>query len=196
MPFTEEQMQQIYNTNLIDFAVRHGFEIEKGDRNTVHVKHSGGLYLFKHGRGYICFSKEGSKGNIVDFVQEYMGASDFKSAAEMILNCRAYEQTEHYIPPVEKKPRGELVLRIGDLQNGERMLSVGFEYGGRLTLPTGQVEIMLPAAMLDGYALMLLDADGVETALPHTLNGDEATFTLDFTTNGGPAMALRLISVS
>ena len=43
MPFTEEQMQQIYNTNLIDFAVRHGFEIEKGDRNTVHVKHSGGL---------------------------------------------------------------------------------------------------------------------------------------------------------
>ena len=110
MPFTEEQMQQIYNTNLIDFAVRHGFEIEKGDRNTVHVKHSGGLYLFKHGRGYICFSKEGSKGNIVDFVQEYMGASDFKSAAEMILNCRAYEQTEHYIPPVEKKPRGELVL--------------------------------------------------------------------------------------
>ena len=96
----------------------------------------------------------------------------------------------------QRLPRGELVLRIGDLQNGERMLSVGFEYGGRLTLPTGQVEIMLPAAMLDGYALMLLDADGVETALPHTLNGDEATFTLDFTTNGGPALALRLISVS
>ena len=96
----------------------------------------------------------------------------------------------------QRLPRGELVLRIGDLQNGERMLSVGFEYGGRLTQPTGQVEIMLPAAMLDGYALMLLDADGVETALPHTLNGDKATFTLDFTTNGGPAMALRLISVS
>ena len=96
----------------------------------------------------------------------------------------------------QRLPRGELVLRIGDLQNGERMLSVGFEYGGRLTLPTGQVEITLPAAMLDGYALMLLDAGGVETALPHTLNGDEATFTLDFTTNGGPALALRLISVS
>lgn len=39
MPFTKEQMQKIYNTNLIDFAVRNGFEIEKGDRNTVHVKH-------------------------------------------------------------------------------------------------------------------------------------------------------------
>lgn len=96
----------------------------------------------------------------------------------------------------QRLPRGELVLRIGDLQNGERMLSVGFEYGGRLTLPTGQVEIMLPAAMLDGYALMLLDADGVETALPHTLNGDEATFTLDFTTDASPARVLRLIPVS
>lgn len=121
MPFTEEQMQQIYNTNLIDFAVQHGFEIEKGDRNTVHVKHSGGLYLFKHGRGYQCFSTQ-SKGNIVDFVKEYMGASDFKSAAEMILNCRAYEQTEHYIPPVEKKPRGDLVLPEKD-KNFDRTIA-------------------------------------------------------------------------
>ena len=50
MPFTEEQMRQIYNTNIIDFAVRNGFEIEKSDKATVHVKHNGGLYLFKHGR--------------------------------------------------------------------------------------------------------------------------------------------------
>lgn len=109
MPFTEEQMRQIYNTNLIDFAVQNGFDIEKGDRNTVHVKHSGGLYLFKHGRGYYHFSSEKS-GNIIDFVREYMGAADFKSAAELILGCNAYEQTEHYVPPTEKKPRGDLVL--------------------------------------------------------------------------------------
>ena len=32
MPFTEEQMRQIYNTNIIDFAVRNGFEIEKSDK--------------------------------------------------------------------------------------------------------------------------------------------------------------------
>lgn len=109
MPFTEEQMKQVFDTNLIDFAVRQGFEIEKGDTNTVHVKHSGGLYLFKHGRGYKCFSTE-SKGNIIDFAKEFMGATDFKSAVELILGCRAYEQTEHYVPLAEKKPRGELVL--------------------------------------------------------------------------------------
>ena len=45
MPFTEEQMKQVFDTNIIDFAVRNGFEIEKGDRNTVHVKNSGGLYF-------------------------------------------------------------------------------------------------------------------------------------------------------
>ena len=92
MPFTEEQMKQVFDTNLIDFVVKHGYEIEKGDRNTVHVKHSGGLYLFKHGRGYYQFTG-GKSGNIIQFVQEYMGISDFKGAVEFILGCRAYEQT-------------------------------------------------------------------------------------------------------
>ena len=96
----------------------------------------------------------------------------------------------------QRLPHGELVLHIGDLQNGERVLSVGFEYGGRLTQPTGQVEITLHATLLDGYALMLLDADGAETVLPYTLNGDEATFTLDFTADESPALALRLAPVS
>ncbi len=109
MPFTEEQMKQVFDTNLIDFVVRHGYEIEKGDRNTVHVKHSGGLYLFKHGRGYYQFTG-GKSGNIIQFVQEYMGISDFKGAVEFILGCRAYEQTEHFVPMVEKKQKGELVL--------------------------------------------------------------------------------------
>ena len=95
----------------------------------------------------------------------------------------------------QRLPRGELVLRIGDLQDGGRVMSVGFKYGGKLTQPTGQVEISLPAALLDGYALMLLVADGSETALPHTLNGDEATFTLDFTAAESPARMLRLAPV-
>ncbi|MEG2013953.1 MAG: DUF3991 and TOPRIM domain-containing protein, partial [Anaerovoracaceae bacterium] len=44
------------------------------------------------------------------FAKQFMGATDFKSAAELILGCRAYEQTEHYVSPVEKKPKGDLVL--------------------------------------------------------------------------------------
>ena len=112
MPFTEEQMKQVFDTNLIDFAVQHGFVIDphdkKSDRNSVHVKDNGGLYLFNHGRGYYCYTTQ-KKGNIVDFVKDYF-ATDFKGAVEMILGCRAYEQTEHYVPPTEKKPKVDLVL--------------------------------------------------------------------------------------
>lgn len=109
LPFTEEQMRQVFETNLIDFAIQHGFEVEKGDRNTVHVKQSGGLFLFKNGRGFYCFTSN-KKGNIIDFTKAYLGASDFKEAVEMILGCRAYEQTEHYVMPMEKLERGELIL--------------------------------------------------------------------------------------
>jgi len=108
MPFTEEQMQQIYNTNIIDFAVNHGFEIEKGDKATVHVKNSGGLYLFRHGRGYYSFTEE-KGGNIVDFAMNYLGLEKL-DAMERILGSRAYEQTGHIVAPQEKAARGKMQL--------------------------------------------------------------------------------------
>ena len=96
----------------------------------------------------------------------------------------------------DRIPRGEAVLRLGMLQSGEQILSVGFEYGGRLSQLTGQVEVTLPAELLDGYALMLPDADGAETMLFYTLNGGEATFTWDFAAGENRAMVLRLAPVS
>ena len=102
MPFTEEQMRQIYNTNIIDFAVRNGFEIEKSDKATVHVKHNGGLYLFKHGRGYYSFTEERG-GDIVEFAMNYLGLKK-REAMEQILGCRAYERTAHVVSPQEKAP--------------------------------------------------------------------------------------------
>ena len=107
MPFTSEQMKQVFETNLIDFAIDNGFEIseksKRNSRNSVHVKGYGGLFIFRHGRGYTCRSTD-SKGNIIDFAKEYMGL-DFKSAVETIIGQRAYKHTEHYIKPVEVLPR-------------------------------------------------------------------------------------------
>lgn len=108
MPFTEEQMRQIYNTNIIDFAVSNGFEIEKSDKATVHVKNNGGLYLFKHGRGFYSFTEE-KGGNIVEFAMHYLGL-DKLDAMEHILGCRAYEQTVHTVAPQEKAERGKMQL--------------------------------------------------------------------------------------
>lgn len=120
MPFTEEQMKQVFDTNIIDFAVENNIEIENSDRNTVHVKNSGGLYLFKHGRGFYQFSKN-EKGNIIDFVKLYYEL-DFKNAVEMILGARAYEKTEHHITPKEKEEKPELILPDKD-KNYNRLIA-------------------------------------------------------------------------
>lgn len=120
LPFTQEQMKQVFQTNLIDFAVANGFQIEKGDRHSVHVKNSGGLYFFNHGRGYYCFGTE-NKGNIIDFVKEYYGLN-FIGAVEMILGTRAYEQTKHIVQPTEKGPKQELVLPPKD-ENYNRVIA-------------------------------------------------------------------------
>ena len=45
-------------------------------------------------------------------------------------------------------------------------MSVGFEYSGELTQPAGEVKVTLPAALLEGYTLTLLEADGAESGAP------------------------------
>ena len=97
----------------------------------------------------------------------------------------------------EELPRGEIVLRMGELANGETILSVGFEYSGELTQPMGEVTVTLPAALLEGCALSLLDADGAESDLPFAVEGEELSFTLSFAPAEGeapvPVRVIRLI---
>lgn len=87
----------------------------------------------------------------------------------------------------EELPRGEIVLRMGELANGETILSVGFEYSGELTQPMDEVTVTLPAALLEGCALSLLDADGAESDLPFAVEGEELSFTLSFAPAEGEA---------
>lgn len=96
----------------------------------------------------------------------------------------------------EELPRGEIVLRMGELANGETILSVGFEYSGELTQPMGEVTVTLPAALLEGRALSLLDADGAESDLPFAVEGEELSFTLSFAPAEGEApVPVRVIRV-
>ena len=90
-------------------------------------------------------------------------------------------------------PQGEPVLRMGEIAKGNTLLSVCFEYSGRLTQPKGQVKITLPAELLDGATLALLNADGTEVNLPYTLEGENAVFTLDFSDAEIPTVLIRLI---
>ena len=86
-------------------------------------------------------------------------------------------------------PHGEALLRVGTLANGEKLLTVGYVYGGQLSKASCQVKITLPAELLAGYTLSLLNADGTETAVAYTVEGESAVLTLTF---AQPTLAVRL----
>ncbi len=90
-------------------------------------------------------------------------------------------------------PYGELVLRMGETANGNTLLSVCFEVSGKLTQPKGEVKITMPAELLNGVTLALLNADGTEIDLPYIVEGENAVFTLDFTDAEIPTALIRLI---
>ena len=93
----------------------------------------------------------------------------------------------------EHLPYGELVLRMGETANGNTLLSVCFEASGKLTQPKGEVKITLPAELLNGGTLALLNADDTEIDLPYIVEGENAVFTLDFTDAEIPTALIRLI---
>ena len=93
----------------------------------------------------------------------------------------------------EHLPYGELVLRMGETANGNTLLSVCFEVSGKLTRPKGEVKITMPAELLDGVTLALLNADDTEIDLPYIVEGENAVFTLNFTDAEIPTALIRLI---
>ena len=86
-------------------------------------------------------------------------------------------------------PHGEPLLRVGTLASGEKLLTLGYVYGGQLSKASCQVKITLPAGLVNGCTLSLLNADGTETPLEYALEGDSAVFTLTF---AQPLLAVRL----
>ena len=94
---------------------------------------------------------------------------------------------------VTDAPLHRIVLRMGELVCGERIMSVAFEYGGACTQPTGKVRITIPPETLKGYRAEL--ADGEPLRLEFTEK--KAAFELDFTPgeSGAPIemQILRLI---
>ena len=74
----------------------------------------------------------------------------------------------------------------------EAYLSLAFEYAGKVAEPTGQVKITLPAELLAGKTLTRVALDGTETEVSFEIDGEEASFTLDFTADEIPVILIRL----
>ena len=76
--------------------------------------------------------------------------------------------------------------------NGE-YLSVAFETAGSLTQPTGRVRLALPAGLLEGKKLVLIDPDGTQTEMPFETERGKLIYTLDFANSALPVMLFRLV---
>ena len=93
-------------------------------------------------------------------------------------------------------PIGELTVRMGELENGETVMSICFEWNARPTQPRGEIQITLPSEMVNGYTLSLVNADGTETALTTENDGEGTFFTLDFTKLETLALLIRVVPVA
>ena len=76
--------------------------------------------------------------------------------------------------------RGEPTVRTGTLDNGETVLTIAFEAAGKLIKTNREVRVTLPASVLCGGTLCLLNADGTEVPLTVTAQGENIVLTLNF----------------
>ena len=81
-------------------------------------------------------------------------------------------------------PEGNLVLRMGELKNGEMLMSLCFENDGQMLILEGELQFSLPAELLEGYVLLLQGEKGEEIELPFTVEDGMASFTLEFVKEG------------
>ena len=107
-PYTKEQIAQANSVNMIDYAAMNGYMIEAGGKEALHVKRSGGLYLFKNSNRFYHHTTE-KTGGMIDFVMQFEG-KDFLQAIGHLIN--EYPNIGEYVPPAvpAKKERGEMVL--------------------------------------------------------------------------------------
>jgi hypothetical protein len=109
LPYTKEQIAQANSINLIDYAAMRGYVLENSDRKSLHVKSSGGLYLFKDSNRFYHHTTD-KTGGPIDFLIQFEGKT-FLQAVEHLINERP--DIGEYVPPPAapaKKQKGELTL--------------------------------------------------------------------------------------
>lgn len=66
--FTEDEIRQANSVDILSLARGYGYEPEKAGRKAVHMKHSGGLYIFPENNRFFQWTgpDDGVKGGAID----------------------------------------------------------------------------------------------------------------------------------
>jgi hypothetical protein len=106
--FTEEQIAQASDINIIAYAENRGFDVKRISPRSYKIPGYGGLYINADGHKWNCFSK-GTGGGIIQFVMEMEGRSWVESIKQLL--GISHEELP-FIPPVAKELeiKGDLIL--------------------------------------------------------------------------------------
>jgi hypothetical protein len=105
--FTDEEVAKANSVSLLDLALRYGFETESGGKKAIHLKNSGGLYIFPETNRFYHWTSE-NKGGAVNFVMDQENISFPEAVAKLI--DEEYITHIREVIPYEKKPKEPLVL--------------------------------------------------------------------------------------
>jgi hypothetical protein len=105
--FTDEEVAKANSTSLLELARKYGFEPENGGNKAVHLKHSGGLYIFPETNRFFHWTDD-KKGGPIDFIME----QDKVSFPEAVARLIGEDFTTHVrdVKQYQKQPKEPLVL--------------------------------------------------------------------------------------
>lgn len=110
LPYTKEQVAQANQANLIGYAATHGYPLENSDRKSLHVKHSGGLYLFKDSNKYYHHAT-GRTGGPIDFIMQFENMGFVQAVGHLIGTCpNIGDYAPSPFPVSAKKDKGVMAL--------------------------------------------------------------------------------------
>ena len=79
-----------------------------------------------------------------------------------------------------KLSKGEIIVREALLPEGGRLMTIAFEYAGKLVQPAERMEIALPTVPAEGEAFTLLNPDGTETAVECVSDAETVRVILEY----------------
>ena len=79
-----------------------------------------------------------------------------------------------------KLSKGEIIVREALLPEGGRLMTIAFEYSGKLVQPAERMEIALPIVLAEGEAFTLLNPDGTETAVECVSDAETTRVILEY----------------